>query len=188
MSASEATCRSISACSRCVQAVDRVQVRRVGQGDGEAVVVLEDRHDAVFAGDVPRDGGDDVVVDLQLAEVDDLRAEMRGLGLGDIGRADHLVGHHQVHHAHAGGLGFPPQSRPPCRGRQSPGPPGYLPDNRLFQPRSILHYTRLSWKANCKSSELRGNVNAGKGNRQKRITGRHGARVFRSRTSSVRRL
>ena len=68
------------------QAVNGVQVRRVRQRDGDTVVVLEDRHDAVLPGDVPRDRGDDVVGDLHLAEVDHFGAEMGGLGLGDIRR------------------------------------------------------------------------------------------------------
>ena len=37
------------------QAVDRVEVGRIGHGHRQIVVVLEDRHDAVFPGDVPRD-------------------------------------------------------------------------------------------------------------------------------------
>ena len=52
---------------------------------------------------------------LQLAEVDDFRAEMRGLGLGDVRRPDDLVGHQQVHHAHAGRLRLRAGLRPPCR-------------------------------------------------------------------------
>src|ERR1035441_4363817 len=37
------------------QAVDGVQVGRVGQRDRQTVFVLEDRHHPVFAGDVPGD-------------------------------------------------------------------------------------------------------------------------------------
>ena len=45
-------------------------------------------------------------VNLQTAEVDDFRAELRGLGLGDVRRADDLVGQQQIHHADAGSFGF----------------------------------------------------------------------------------
>ena len=54
-----------------------------------------------------RDDGNDFVGDSQAGELDDLRAELRGLGLRDIGGADDFVGHQQVHHSHAGGLGLP---------------------------------------------------------------------------------
>ncbi len=37
------------------QAVNRVEVRRVREGDRDAVVVFEDRHDPVFSGNMPRD-------------------------------------------------------------------------------------------------------------------------------------
>jgi len=40
---------------------------------------LKNRHDPVFPGDVPRDGCDYIIADLQLAEVDHLRSEMRRL-------------------------------------------------------------------------------------------------------------
>ena len=91
------------------EAVNGVEVRWVGNGHGDTVVVLEDRYDAILAGDVARDGGDDIILNLDFAEVDDFRAEMGGLGLGDVGRPHHLVGHHQVHHAHARLGGFAPQ-------------------------------------------------------------------------------
>ena len=109
MSASEATRSSISARSKCV----RLSIVSRSDGSARATVrllsCLIDRHHAVFPGDVPRDGRDDVIRDLQLAEVDHFRAEMSGLGLGDIGWAHHLVGHQQVHHPHAGGFGFAPR-------------------------------------------------------------------------------
>ena len=38
--------------------------------------------------------------------MDDFRAELRGLGLRHVARADDLVGQQQVHHADAGGAGF----------------------------------------------------------------------------------
>ena len=43
------------------QAVDGVEVGRIGEGDGENVVVFENRYDSIFLGDVPRNGGDDVL-------------------------------------------------------------------------------------------------------------------------------
>ena len=39
------------------------------------------------------------------AEVDDFRAELRGLGLGHVRRADDFVGDQIIHHAHAAGFG-----------------------------------------------------------------------------------
>ena len=38
--------------------------------------------------------------------IETLRAELGGLGLGDVAGADGFVRHEKVHHAHAGGLGF----------------------------------------------------------------------------------
>ena len=86
--------------------VNGVQVRRVGDGHGDLAVAFENGDDAVFFGDVARDDGNDVVGNLQAAELNDFRAELGGLGLGDIRRADELVGQQQVHHAHAGSFGF----------------------------------------------------------------------------------
>ena len=104
MSGSEATCRGDLHVQQVRQAVDGVEVGRIGDGNRKAVVMLVDRHDAVLSGDVAGDRGDDVIGDLQLVEVDDFGAEMGGLGLGDVGRADDFVGQHQVHQAHPGGL------------------------------------------------------------------------------------
>ena len=66
MSASDATCNSISACSKCVKAVNRVQVGRIGKGNRHAVVIFEDGNDAILLRDVARDGGDDIVVNLHI--------------------------------------------------------------------------------------------------------------------------
>ena len=52
------------------------------------------------------DGRDNVVGDLNFVEVDDFRAEVSGLGLGNVRGADHLVGEHQIHQANPGGLSF----------------------------------------------------------------------------------
>ena len=49
--------------------------------------MLENRHDAIFLGDVARNGGDDVVGDLDFGEVYHFGAEMGGLRLGDVGLA-----------------------------------------------------------------------------------------------------
>ena len=88
------------------QAVECVQVGRVCQGDRDVVVVLENRHDPVLASDMAGNGRDDVVVNLNLTQVDDFGPKVGGLGLGNVGRTDHLVGHHQVHHPYPGGLGL----------------------------------------------------------------------------------
>ena len=89
-----------------MQRINRVQVGRVGDGDGDFAFGFENGDDAIFFGDVARDDGDDVVVHLEVAEMDDFRAELRGLGLRHVRRADGLVGQQQFDHAHAGGVGF----------------------------------------------------------------------------------
>ena len=72
---------------------------RVFRSEGSAMatadlaVGLGDGDDAVFAGDVARDHGDDVILDLELGEMHHFRAELRGLGLGHVTRADDLVRH-----------------------------------------------------------------------------------------------
>ncbi len=75
-----------------LQGVHDVQVRRIGQGDGDGVVVLGHRHGAVALGHVTRHGGNDVVGQAQLAQIDEFVTEMGGLGLGDIDGADDLSG------------------------------------------------------------------------------------------------
>ncbi len=86
--------------------VDGVQIGRVGDGHGDLAITFENGNDAVFFGDMARDDGNDVVGNAQTAELNDFRAELRGLGLGDVRGADELVGQQQVHHAHAGSFGF----------------------------------------------------------------------------------
>ena len=88
------------------QRINRVQVGRVGDGDGDLVFIFEDGDDAVFSCDVTRDDGNDLVFNFHAAELDDFRAELRGLGLRHVRRADDVVGQQQIHHAHAGGLGL----------------------------------------------------------------------------------
>src|SRR5204862_6462750 len=78
------------------EAIDSIEVGRVGQRDGEAVFVAKDGDDAVFAGGVARDEGDDVIRDLDVVKVNDFRAEVGGLGLGDVRRANELIGQHQI--------------------------------------------------------------------------------------------
>ena len=63
MSASEATRNSISALSKWCQRINRVQVGRVGDGDGDFAVGFENGDDAVFFGDVAGNDGDDFVVE-----------------------------------------------------------------------------------------------------------------------------
>ena len=88
------------------ETVDGVQVRGVGQGNCQAVLVLEDGHDPIFSGDVARDGGNDVIVNLQVREVNDFGAEMGGLGLRHVCRADQFVRQHEIDQSDACGLGF----------------------------------------------------------------------------------
>jgi len=71
--------------------INRVQVGRVGDGHGHLAFVFENGDDAVFFGDVARDDGDDIVLDLHVRKVDDFRAELRGLGLRHVTGADDLV-------------------------------------------------------------------------------------------------
>src|SRR6266853_2030702 len=87
------------------QTVNGVEVGRISQGNGKSVVALKDGNNAIFSGDVPRDGGNDLIGDFHFVEVDDFGAEVGSLGLGDIGRPDNFVGQHQIHQADAGSLG-----------------------------------------------------------------------------------
>ena len=91
------------------QAVYGVEVGRIGYGNCNTVFVLKDRHHPILTGDVPWNRGNDVIGNLQFAEVDHFGAEMRRLGLGDIGRPHHLVGHQEVYDPHAGRLRFLPR-------------------------------------------------------------------------------
>ena len=84
--------------------INRAQVGGVGDGDGDFVVGLENGDDAVFFCDVARDDGDGVVLDFHPGEMHDFRAELRGLGLRHVRRADDLVRHQKIHDAHAGGF------------------------------------------------------------------------------------
>jgi len=88
------------------QRVNGVQVGRVGNGNGDLALGFEDGNDAVFFGDVARNDGNDVVGNLYSSQLNNFRAELRGLGLGHVRRANELVGQHQIHHAHARSLGF----------------------------------------------------------------------------------
>jgi hypothetical protein len=90
------------------QRINRVQVGRVGDGHRHLVVGFEQGQDAVFLGDVAGDDGDDVILDFHRAEIDDFRAELRGLGLCHIRRADGLVRDQVIYHAHAAGFGARP--------------------------------------------------------------------------------
>ena len=74
-----------------MQAVNRIEIGRVADGDGDGVVDLGNGDGAVFFGDVPADERDDVIRQAQFGEVDDFGAEVGGLGLGDVGGADDLV-------------------------------------------------------------------------------------------------
>ena len=91
------------------QRVNRVEVGRIGDGDGDLALGFEDRDDAVFFGEMAGDDGDDVVGNLQSAQLDHFRAELRGLGLRHVRRADEFVGQQQIHHAHARSLGLRPR-------------------------------------------------------------------------------
>jgi hypothetical protein len=86
------------------QRINRVDVRRIGDGDDDLVFGFENRNDAVFFCDVARDDGDDFVLDSHSAKLDDFRAELRRLGLRHVRRADDFVGDKKIHHAHAGSL------------------------------------------------------------------------------------
>jgi hypothetical protein len=70
------------------------------------VVVTENGDDAIFASGVAGNQGNDLVGNLDLVQVDNFRAEVRGLGLRDVLRPNQLVRHHEVHQPDAGGLRF----------------------------------------------------------------------------------
>ena len=68
--------------------------------------MLVDRYNAIFAGYVPWNGGDNIVGDAKIVEIDYLSAEMSGLRLSNIRRPNQFVGQHQIDHADTGGLSF----------------------------------------------------------------------------------
>ena len=68
--------------------------------------MLENRNDTILLGDVARDTANDIISNSESSQLNDFRSEVRGFGLGDIGRADHFIGHHVIHDADARGLGF----------------------------------------------------------------------------------
>ena len=45
------------------ETVDGIEVGRIRQRDRQRAIVLIDGHDPIFSGDVPRDGGDDLIGD-----------------------------------------------------------------------------------------------------------------------------
>jgi hypothetical protein len=81
------------------KAVDRIQVGRIRQGDGQVVAMAEDGHNAVALGDVAAHGGNQFVIQADITESDHLHAEMSGLGLGKDGAGDNFLIQHQVYHA-----------------------------------------------------------------------------------------
>ena len=74
------------------QRVNGVQIRRIGNGHSHLAVTFENRNDAVFFCDVARDDGNDIVGNPQLAELNNLRAELGRLGLCHIRLANDFVG------------------------------------------------------------------------------------------------
>src|SRR5262249_31574771 len=92
-----------------LQTIDRVEIGRVGQGNGQAVFVFVNRDHPVLFGNMPRNQGDDFVRDFKIAQIDDFGAEMGSFGLGDVGGTDQFIGQHQVHDTDAGGFGLAPQ-------------------------------------------------------------------------------
>ena len=74
------------------QRINRVEIRRVGNGHGHFAFIFENGNDAIFFGDVARDDGDDVVINLHVREVNNFRAELRGLRLRHVAGANDFVG------------------------------------------------------------------------------------------------
>ena len=68
------------------------------------------------------------------ARLHDFRAELRGLGLRHVRRADDLVGHQQIHHAHAGSVRLLARLGDLIGGDEAEVHQQRPPDNRLFQP------------------------------------------------------
>ena len=79
-----------------LQRVNGVQVRGIGQRHGDGMVVFGNRHGPVALGHVPRDGGDHVVGQAHVRQIDEFVAEVGGLGLGDIRGRDDFAGKQQV--------------------------------------------------------------------------------------------
>jgi hypothetical protein len=88
------------------QAVDGIEIGRIGHGDSQSAVVFENRDDTILLGDMARNRGDDVVGNLDISEFNDFSAEVGSFGLGDVGWPNDLIGHHEVDNTDAGSLGF----------------------------------------------------------------------------------
>ena len=141
------------------QTVDRVEVRRVRQCHGEIVAVFEHRHHAILLCDVPGNGGNDIVVDAHLGQIDHLRPEMGSLGLRDIGGADDFVGQHQIHHADSGGLGFSPE-RGNLRGGYEAKVHQHVHQIIVFFSHGlVLHHTMIVNWSKHQINDLDNNVN-----------------------------
>ena len=88
------------------EGVNGVEVGGIGDGHGHLALGLENGNDAVFFRHVAGDDGDDIVLNLEVGQVNHFRTELGCLGLSNVTRTDDLVGHQQIHHAHAGGIGL----------------------------------------------------------------------------------
>ena len=82
-----------------VEGINRVQVGGIRNGHGNLLVGLEKGNNAIFFGDVATDERDDIVLDLHRREMDDFRAELRRLGLGDVPGPDDFVGDQIIYNA-----------------------------------------------------------------------------------------
>src|SRR5581483_2299039 len=90
-----------------VQAVDRVEIGRIADGHSDGAADLGNGNGAVFLGDVAADDVDDVIAELEFAEIDDFSAEVRGFGLGNVSLADVFVGDEEVDDSDTGCTGLP---------------------------------------------------------------------------------
>ena len=89
-----------------MQRIDDIQVRRISQGDDDRIVVFGHGHSPVPLGHMPRHGGNDVVGQANIAEVDEFKTEMGRLGLGHIHGFDDFFLQQKVEHPIAvGGSG-----------------------------------------------------------------------------------
>ena len=82
------------------QLVDQAEVARVGQGDVERPVVAFDGHEVVAEHQVHRDGGEQVVVDADFAQIHELVVVALGHGAGARSFLEGIYGRHSVATSH----------------------------------------------------------------------------------------
>ena len=82
------------------QLVDQAEIARVGQGDIERPVVPFNGHEVVAEHQVHRDGGEQVVIDADFAQIHELVVVALGHGAGARGFLERIDGRHAVAASH----------------------------------------------------------------------------------------